>query len=89
MTNNIVRDIWKTEGIRGYYHGFIPSVLLSSYSVIQMFCYENVNSLLGFNQKTSGAKDMWIPFITGGISKCLASCTLLPLNVVRMRLQMK
>jgi hypothetical protein len=32
---------------------------------------------------------MWIPFVTGGLSKCIASVTLLPLNVVRMRLQMK
>lgn len=32
---------------------------------------------------------MWIPFMAGGLSKCIASMTLLPLNVVRMRLQMK
>ena len=32
---------------------------------------------------------MWIPFLAGGLSKCIASMTLLPLNVVRMRLQMK
>lgn len=32
---------------------------------------------------------MWKPFITGGLSKCIASVSLLPVNVVRMRLQMK
>ena len=32
---------------------------------------------------------MLIPFFTGGLSKCIASATLLPINVVRMRLQMK
>jgi len=29
---------------------------------------------------------MWIPFLTGGFSKCFASVALLPMNVVRMRL---
>jgi hypothetical protein len=51
-----------------------------------MFTYENINHILGFNQQKSTKKDMWIPFFTGGISKCVASVTLLPLNVVRMRL---
>ena len=54
-----------------------------------MFTYENINNLLGFDQQKSTKKDMWIPFVTGGISKCAASVALLPLNVVRMRLQMK
>jgi hypothetical protein len=30
-----------------------------------------------------------IPFITGGFSKCFASATLMPINNVRLRLQMK
>lgn len=81
----VVKDIIKNEGIRGFYHGYIPSIFMSMYGVIQMFCYENINFLLGYNSN-SKTKDMWIPFITGGISKCVASVTLLPLNVVRMRL---
>lgn len=54
-----------------------------------MFTYENINHLMGYNSHDSKQKDLWIPFVTGGISKCVASVTLLPLNVVRMRLQMK
>ena len=30
-----------------------------------------------------------IPFLTGGLSKSIASFTLMPINVVRLRLQMK
>ena len=30
-----------------------------------------------------------VPFMTGGFSKCFASFTLMPVNVVRLRLQMK
>lgn len=54
-----------------------------------MFCYENINHVFGFSQGKNSQKDMWIPFMAGGLSKCIASMTLLPLNVVRMRLQMK
>lgn len=54
-----------------------------------MFAYENINHLCGFSQQHSPQRDFWIPFFTGGLSKCLASVTLLPMNVVRMRLQMK
>lgn len=32
---------------------------------------------------------MLVPFIIGGTSRSLASCTLMPINVVRLRLQMK
>lgn len=35
--------MWKNEGIKSYYRGFIPSLFLSVYGVIQMFCYENIN----------------------------------------------
>ena len=30
-----------------------------------------------------------VPFMTGGFSKCFASAVLMPINVVRLRLQMK
>ena len=78
----------KNEGIPGFYRGFLPGIFMSTYGVIQMFCYENINYLCGFNED-SLKRDLWIPFFTGGVSKCIASIVLLPVNVVRMRLQMK
>lgn len=66
----------------------MPAIFLSSYGMIQMYSYENINHLLGYTHQ-SKSKDMWIPFMTGGFSKCIASMILLPVNVVRMRLQMK
>lgn len=81
--------MYRNEGLKSFYQGFVPSIFLSTYGVIQMFCYENINHLCGFDQNKRKQKDMWIPFVTGGLSKCIASVTLLPLNVVRMRLQMK
>ena len=79
------------EGPKSFYRGYIPSLFLSTYSIIQMFTYENINHLFGF--KSGEMKMSWdnflIPFMTGGFSKCLASATLMPINNVRLRLQMK
>jgi len=53
-----------------------------------MFTYENLNFLVGYNAQTAGNQANWlITFLTGGCSKSLASATLLPINVVRTRLQ--
>eukprot|EP00347_Sterkiella_histriomuscorum_P013088 403366067 len=87
-TSKIITDMYKHEGIKGFYRGFVPSIFLSTYGIIQMFTYENINHILGYNSQSKN-KDMWIPFFTGGLSKSVASITLLPVNVVRMRLQMK
>lgn len=86
----VVLDMWQTEGIRAFFKGYIPSLFLCSYGMIQMYCYENINHALGFQ---TGQKMTWdnflVPFLTGGFSKCFASFTLMPVNVVRLRLQMK
>ena len=65
---------------------------MSSYGVIQMYSYETLTHMTGY--KSGQAKKMtWdnlaIPFFIGGASRSLASVTLMPINVVRMRLQMK
>ena len=48
----VVSDIIRNEGIRGFYHGYVPSILMSTYGVIQMFTYENINFLLGYNSQS-------------------------------------
>ena len=50
IVQRVVRDMWRNEGIRGFYHGFVPSIFMSTYGVIQMFTYENINHLVGFSQ---------------------------------------
>jgi len=55
-----------------------------------MYCYENLNNLLGFKSGQNMTKDNFlVPFVVGGLSKSLASFTMMPMNVVRLRLQMK
>ena len=82
---NVSRDMLVNEGIKSFYRGFLPSIFLSFYGVIQMFSYENINYLCGYDPKKE-KQNMLIPFINGGLSKCIASAALLPVNVVRMRL---
>ena len=87
---NLTKDMFVNEGIKSFFKGYVPSLFLATYGMIQMYSYENINFLLGY---TSGQKMTWdnfmIPFITGGFSKCFASAFLMPINVVRLRLQMK
>jgi len=78
------------EGPTSFFRGFLPSLFMSSYGMIQMYTYENINFLFGFKSGQKMTRDnFFIPFLTGGFSKCVASATLAPINVVRLRLQMK
>ena len=78
------------EGPKSFFKGFWPSVLLSSYGVIQMYCYENINYYSGYQSGQKMSKDNFlIPFLTGGLAKSIASFSMMPINVVRLRMQMK
>ena len=87
---HVVKDMLLNEGPTAFYKGLGPGLVLSTYGIIQMYTYENLNLLFGFS---SGRKLSWdnffVPFFVGGFSKSIASFTLMPLNVVRLRLQMK
>ena len=87
---NVVKDMASNEGPKAFFKGMGPSILLSTYGIIQMYSYENVNLFLGYKSGQKMTKDNFlIPFVTGGLSKSLASFTMMPINVVRLRLQMK
>ena len=78
------------EGPTSFFKGLGPSLLLSTYGIVQMYSYENINKFLGYQTGQKMTKDNFlIPFLTGGFSKSLASFLLMPINVVRLRLQMK
>lgn len=49
IVKRIIKDMWVNEGVKGFYNGLVPSIFLSFYGVIQMFSYENINHVLGFN----------------------------------------
>mmetsp|Transcript_13910 Transcript_13910/g.23678 ORF Transcript_13910/g.23678 Transcript_13910/m.23678 type:complete len:106 (+) Transcript_13910:539-856(+) len=79
-------------GIRTFYKGYSLSLLMSSYGFIQMCSYETLTHLLGFQTGQIGRMswdNLLVPFVVGGLSRSLASITLLPLNVTRTRMQMR
>ena len=55
-----------------------------------MYGYENINYYAGYQSGQRMTKENFIvPFLTGGLAKSIASFTLMPVNVVRLRQQMK
>jgi hypothetical protein len=87
LIGRVAFDMLRNEGPLSFFKGFLPSLFLSTYGIIQMYAYENINFILGYQ---SGMKmtteNFFIPFMTGGLSKSIASFTLMPINVVRLRL---
>jgi len=45
---HVVRDMAVNEGPQAFFRGLGPSICLSAYGIIQMFCYENINHALGY-----------------------------------------
>ena len=65
---------------------------MSSFGVIQMYSYEVISWLCGYDSgkiKKLSWDNVFAPFVIGGFARSLASTTLYPINTVRMRLQMK
>ena len=90
MIWHVIKDMAVNEGPKAFFKGLVPSMFLSVHGAIYMYTYENINSALGYQTGMKMTKENFmIPFITGGFSKSLASFSLMPFNVVRMRLQMK
>lgn len=40
--------MYYNEGVRSFYRGLIPSIFMSTYGVIQMYCYEVLSYSFGF-----------------------------------------
>lgn len=55
-----------------------------------MCSYETLNRTFGFQTGQKMTLDnFWVPFLVGGTSKSIASILLTPVNIVRLRLQMR
>ena len=81
--------MYQQEGVKSFYRGFVPSIFMSTYGVIQMYSYEVLTHALGYKSgqcKKISWDNLLVPFVIGGTSRSIASTALLPINVVRMRL---
>ncbi|KAK9808587.1 hypothetical protein WJX72_000133 [[Myrmecia] bisecta] len=90
-----VRSIAREEGIRGFYRGLLPSLLLVSHGAIQFMVYEELKTLAayaGSPAKQHGPRKQLSSAeisVIGALSKLAASVATYPSQVIRSRLQQR
>ncbi|KAJ6263764.1 hypothetical protein Dda_2335 [Drechslerella dactyloides] len=78
----VARDIWRSNGIRGLYHGGVITSLRDSIGYgFYFWAYEASKNILGLESET--AKTL----VAGGIAGCVTWATIYPLDVVKTRVQ--
>ncbi|KAH8396951.1 hypothetical protein KR215_006657 [Drosophila sulfurigaster] len=82
-------EIYRVEGIRGLYRGFVPGMLGVSHGAIQFMTYEEMKNAYNEYRKlpidTKLATSEYLAF--AAISKLIAAAMTYPYQVVRARLQ--
>ena len=84
--------LWREEGLRGLYRGFVPSVLGVSHGAVQFMTYEVAKQrLLDYKRRSDpNASASFAPLETVGLaiaSKVTAAVTTYPYQVIRTQLQ--
>ena len=84
--------LWREEGLRGLYRGFVPSVLGVSHGAVQFMTYEVAKQrLLDYKRRSDPtASASFAPLETVGLaiaSKVTAAVTTYPYQVIRTQLQ--
>ncbi|NXU51921.1 MFTC protein, partial [Turnix velox] len=81
--------IYKTEGIRGLYKGFVPGLFGTSHGALQFMAYEDLK--LRYNQYKNRIADTKLNtveyIVMAAVSKIFAVSATYPYQVVRARLQ--
>lgn len=88
VTDALVK-IYKFEGIRGLYKGFIPGLFGISHGAIQFMVYEQLKIRLNqYRERPHNTKLISIEYLAcGALSKIIATATTYPYQVLRARLQ--
>lgn len=81
--------IYRIEGIRGLYSGFVPGMLGVSHGAIQFMTYEEMkNAYNQYRNTPINTKLTTLEYLTfAAVSKLIAAATTYPYQVVRTRLQ--
>jgi solute carrier family 25 folate transporter 32 len=84
-----LRKIWKMEGIKGLYRGFLPGVFGVSHGAIQFMTYEEMKTVYNqYRLLPIDTKLSTVEYLTfAAVSKLIAAATTYPYQVVRARLQ--
>ncbi|AES79368.1 putative mitochondrial carrier protein [Medicago truncatula] len=83
--------IVKEEGFRAFWKGNLVTIAHRlPYSAVNFYtyeCYKNLlHSVLGENHRAKAGSDVFVHFVSGGLSGMTAASTLYPLDLVRTRL---
>lgn len=81
--------IYKNEGIKGYYRGFIPGLFGVSHGAVQFMTYEEMkNRYAVYKNRPINTKLETVEYLTfAAVSKLIAAASTYPYQVVRARLQ--
>ncbi|XP_045181514.1 mitochondrial folate transporter/carrier-like isoform X1 [Mercenaria mercenaria] len=81
--------LYKYEGVRGLYKGFVPGVFGISHGAIQFMAYEEMKNAYNQNKKRPvDTRLTTVEYLTfAAVSKILAACITYPYQVLRARLQ--
>lgn len=84
----IVRDAYRTEGIRAFYRGLSASYVGISETVVHFTIYEKVKArLIKLQHKTKEDFNVFECMLAAGVSKSIAASLCYPHEVVRTRLR--
>lgn len=79
-TIEAVRKIYIVDGVRGYWAGLVPGLVLSSNGGLQLYFYETMKDVLGSDAN-------WKVMLAGCISKVVSTSLLFPMLTVMIKLQ--
>ncbi|KAL8861364.1 MAG: hypothetical protein Q9178_002236 [Gyalolechia marmorata] len=83
------QQIYRAEGVRGFYRGLLPSLIGVSHGALQFMAYEQLKRYRASQLAGSGADLGTVDYLwLSGASKVLAGSITYPYQVVRSRLQM-
>jgi solute carrier family 25 (mitochondrial thiamine pyrophosphate transporter), member 19 len=82
-----VTDIFREEGVKGYYRGIVTSLLqIAPYMGLLFGTYEASRASLTTSSLLSSRTS---DFLAGGIAGIVSKCAVFPLDTVRKRLQVQ
>lgn len=80
-TLEVAKKIYRVDGLRGFWSGLAPGLLLCTHGTFQMYFYEGLQTLV------NGRDDYVLTSAVGSTSKLMTSVCLYPLQLVMLRLQ--
>ncbi|KAL8923393.1 MAG: hypothetical protein Q9172_003142 [Xanthocarpia lactea] len=83
------QQIYRAEGVRGFYRGLLPSLIGVSHGALQFMAYEQLKRYRASQLEGKGGNLGTVDYLwLSGASKVLAGSITYPYQVVRSRLQM-